>query len=152
MGGLVTCCRLRRKHDWSKRFQSFGGRWLWSACAQRSCYVGNHLSSGQAEKPCYRFVWRNDTRRRCWWQADRFFVSAACAVALGHVLQVGRLRPLQEGQYVLTGSSGVLGSVVFAMALLMLERDEPVDLNANIDYFGSYLGVAGLHLFNFCLK
>jgi MFS family permease len=51
------------------------------------------------------------------------------------------------------GESAILGSVVFAIFALLVPREpEPMDKNGTIDYFGAFLGVAGLILFNFTWK
>ena len=44
---------------------------------------------------------------------------------------------------------GLLGFVVFSIALVIAPADEPVDPEGTIDWVGVYLGVAALVLFNF---
>ncbi len=49
-------------------------------------------------------------------------------------------------------SSGLLGAVVYGIAIASVPADEPVDPKGGIDYGGAYLGVGGLILFNFVWK
>ncbi|KAK4038322.1 aminotriazole resistance protein [Parachaetomium inaequale] len=44
---------------------------------------------------------------------------------------------------------GLLGAVVYGVAIASVPADEPVDPRGRIDYGGTYLGVGGLLLFNF---
>ncbi|KAL8684577.1 MAG: hypothetical protein Q9218_008235, partial [Villophora microphyllina] len=44
---------------------------------------------------------------------------------------------------------GLLGFVVYGMAILLVPEDKPIDPNGKVDWFGAYLGVGGLILFNF---
>ncbi|KAL1836177.1 hypothetical protein VTJ49DRAFT_5474 [Mycothermus thermophilus] len=44
---------------------------------------------------------------------------------------------------------GLLGSVVYGVAIASVPADEPVDPKGRVDYGGAYLGVGGLILFNF---
>ncbi|KAJ9149796.1 Aminotriazole resistance protein [Pleurostoma richardsiae] len=44
---------------------------------------------------------------------------------------------------------GLLGFVVYAVAVLTIPWDAPLDPNGSVDYVGAYLGVGGLILFNF---
>ena len=49
-------------------------------------------------------------------------------------------------------SRGLLGFVVYGIAMVTVPEDEPVDPNGDIDWVGSYLGVGALILFNFVWK
>ncbi|MCJ1425368.1 hypothetical protein MMC29_003267 [Sticta canariensis] len=44
---------------------------------------------------------------------------------------------------------GLLGFVVYGIAMVTVPADEPVDSNGGIDWVGAYLGVGALILFNF---
>ncbi|KAE8149658.1 MFS general substrate transporter [Aspergillus avenaceus] len=44
---------------------------------------------------------------------------------------------------------GLLGFVVYGIAIIAVPPDEPVDPNGKVDWVGAYLGVGGLILFNF---
>lgn len=46
----------------------------------------------------------------------------------------------------------VLGAVVYGAAIIAVPDDERLDPEGKIDWTGSYLGVAGLVLFNFVWK
>ncbi|KAH8797340.1 major facilitator superfamily domain-containing protein [Xylogone sp. PMI_703] len=43
----------------------------------------------------------------------------------------------------------LIGVIVYGIAIISVEDDRPLDSNGKIDWVGSYLGVAGLILFNF---
>ena len=45
-----------------------------------------------------------------------------------------------------------MGFVVYGAAILIVEQDQPMDPDGSVDWFGAYLGVAGLLLFNFVWK
>ncbi len=47
---------------------------------------------------------------------------------------------------------GLLGFVVYGIALLTVPADEPIDPNGEVDWLGAYLGVGALILFNFVWK
>jgi hypothetical protein len=47
---------------------------------------------------------------------------------------------------------GLLGAVVYGVAIALVPADEPVDPKGSVDYGGAYLGVGGLILFNFVWK
>ena len=47
---------------------------------------------------------------------------------------------------------GLLGFVVYGIALITVPADEPIDPNGEVDWFGAYLGVGALILFNFVWK
>ena len=49
-------------------------------------------------------------------------------------------------------SSGLLGFVVYGIAIITVDQDQPQDPNGQVDWVGAYLGVAGLILFNFVWK
>ena len=48
--------------------------------------------------------------------------------------------------------SGLLGFVVYGTAIIAVEADKSVDPHGVLDWFGAYLGVAALILFNFVWK
>jgi hypothetical protein len=50
------------------------------------------------------------------------------------------------------GCRGLLGAVVYGVAIALVPADEPVDPKGTVDYGGAYLGVGGLILFNFVWK
>lgn len=47
---------------------------------------------------------------------------------------------------------GLMGSLVYAAAIVNVTQDQPVDPSGSVDWVGAYLGVAGLILFNFVWK
>ncbi len=47
---------------------------------------------------------------------------------------------------------GLLGFLVYGMAMLTIQADEPQDPNGKVDWIGAYLGVGALILFNFVWK
>lgn len=47
---------------------------------------------------------------------------------------------------------GLLGLIVYSIAIVLVPKDSPVDPNGKVDWFGAYLGVGGLILFNFVWK
>lgn len=47
---------------------------------------------------------------------------------------------------------GLLGFVVYGIAITTIPKDEPVDPNGEVDWVGAYLGVGALILFNFVWK
>jgi len=47
----------------------------------------------------------------------------------------------------------MLGAVIFTIFVFIVPGEpEPLDKGGHIDYFGAYLGVSGLILFNFVWK
>jgi hypothetical protein len=51
------------------------------------------------------------------------------------------------------GARAMLGAVVFTtMAIVVPGEVQPFDKGGSIDWFGSYLGIGGLVLFNFVWK
>ena len=48
--------------------------------------------------------------------------------------------------------SGLLGFVVYGIAIITVDADLPIDPQGTIDCIGSYLGVGALILFNFVWK
>lgn len=49
-------------------------------------------------------------------------------------------------------NSGLLGFVVYGVAITAVDADIPIDPKGTVDWIGSYLGVAALILFNFVWK
>lgn len=49
-------------------------------------------------------------------------------------------------------SRGLLGFVVYSIAMVTVPGDEPIDPNGKVDWVGAYLGVGALILFNFVWK
>lgn len=47
---------------------------------------------------------------------------------------------------------GLLGFVVYGVAIMAVDADIPIDPKGAVDWIGSYLGVAALILFNFVWK
>ena len=47
---------------------------------------------------------------------------------------------------------GLLGFVVYGIAMTTIPSDEPIDPDGEIDWVGAYLGVGALILFNFVWK
>ena len=52
----------------------------------------------------------------------------------------------------LFSSRGLLGFVVYGIAMVTVPADEPQDPNGTVDWAGAYLGVGALILFNFVWK
>jgi hypothetical protein len=49
-------------------------------------------------------------------------------------------------------SRGLLGFVIYGIAMVTVPADEPQDPNGEVDWVGAYLGVGALILFNFVWK
>lgn len=60
--------------------------------------------------------------------------------------------PYTRNQMLTDTGRTLVGAVIFSGALLSLPWDSPQDQHGSIDYFGAYLGVGGLILFNFVWK
>jgi hypothetical protein len=46
----------------------------------------------------------------------------------------------------------ITGTVLLAAVLMILPPETPVDKGGDVDWFGAYLGLSGLVLFNFVWK
>ena len=79
------------------------------------------------------------------------FGAMAPVGAAGGALFVAILVQLTEWKWVFFFPT-ILGFLVFSLAMLSLPWDPPSESQQGIDWVGSYLGVAGLILFNFAFK
>lgn len=79
------------------------------------------------------------------------FGAMAPVGAAGGAMFVAILVQLTEWKWVFFFPT-ILGFVVFSLALISLPMNPPLHEHNGIDWIGSYLGVAGLILFNFAWK